>query len=358
MTTQPNPNRGQPAPAAETGEWALYGDWCAATGRSPLPPSADTVLAFLADCPAAPATWTKRVRAIAAAARAAGSPPLERTEQVRDMLRGRPARPIRQAVTAEQVDAALRVLPSHGWTTGWFGRRDRALLVLAHTAGLSYRQIARLTAGDVIFTLNGTALVATPAGPVTLPPAADPTVCGPCALARWIEALDRAVGFRRVADFLELAEAVTAGSAHACTAPVTTASATSATALLPPADQWGATAIEPDPLRPRSLSQLARDHGAGRHAPHRIIHRRTVYAQQPPLPAREEAAPATTASSYTVADWQAGVDRRNADRERLANLDTLLDDLDEKAKELERRTRQLLDGDKDLRVSVRKGPVL
>ena len=346
MTAQADgPVPGERLPSARPGEWGLFQDWCAATGRLCLPLSTETVLEFLTACPAAPATWTKRVRAIAAAARAAGSPPLERTEQLRDMLRGRPARPIRQTVTGEQVEAALRALPSHGWTPGWFGRRDRALLVLAHTAGLPYRQIARLTAGDVTFTADGVARVATPAGPVTIEPAGDATVCGPCALARWIEALDRAVGFRRVAGFLEHAPQVTQNSAHDCTSTATPAAATLATALLPPADQWGATAIEPDPMRPRSLSQLARDHGAGRHPPHRTIPRRTADAQPPQLTDREELEPAAArAPSYSVADWQAGVDRRNADRQRLADLDSLLDEVDEKARELERRTRTLLTG--------------
>ena len=343
MTAEAGPVPEQRPPSAGAGEWALFEDWCAATSRSPLPLSTETVLAFLVSCPAAPATWTKRVRAIAAAARLAGSPPLERTEELRDMLRGRPARPVRQAATVEQVDAALRALPSHGWTPGWFGRRDRALLVLAHTADLSYRQIARLTAGDITFTADGTALVATAAGPVTIPPSGNVMVCGPCALALWIEALDRAVNFLRVAGFLEHAPHVTPSSAHACTAPATPAAATLATALLSSADQWGATAIEPDPLRPRSVSQLARDHAAGRHAPHRIIPRRTAYARQSHLPEAKAAAPVTRAPSYTVADWQAGVDRRNADRARLADLDTLLDEVDEKATELERRTRELLD---------------
>ena len=344
MTTEPGPVPEQLLPSERAKEWGLFEDWCAATGRPPLPPSTETVVAFLVECPAAPATWTKRVRAIAAMALAAGSAPLERTEELRDMLRGRPARPIRQAVTAGQVGAALRALPSHGWTPGWFGRRDRALLVLAHTAGLPYRQIARLTAADISFTQDGTALVATPTGPVTIPPVDDPMVCGPCTLARWIEALDRAVGFQRLAGFLEHAPQVTPNSAHACTTPITPGAATLATALLPPADQWGATAIEPDPLRARSLSQLARDHAAGKHAPHRIIQRRTAYAQQQHPPDREQAEPAAVRGpSYTVADWQAGVDRRNADRERLADLDTLLNNLDEKARELERRTAELLE---------------
>jgi len=35
----------------------------------------------------------------------------------------------------EAVEAALRGLPSHGWTQGMFGRRDRCLLVLSQLAG-------------------------------------------------------------------------------------------------------------------------------------------------------------------------------------------------------------------------------
>src|SRR6478736_6092767 len=47
------------------------------------------------------------------------------------------------------VDAALLGLPSHGWTQGMFGRRDRCLLVLSQIAGVPYRHLATLTVGDV-----------------------------------------------------------------------------------------------------------------------------------------------------------------------------------------------------------------
>ncbi len=332
-----------PARPVVAGEWRLFLDWCAVTGRQPLPLQVDTVIAFLTDCPAKPATQTKRIRAIDAAARAAGFPPLARTAELRDVLRGRPARPVRQTVTSEQVDAALRALPSHGWTQGWFGRRDRALLVLAHVAGLSYRQIARLTVGDVTLTPDGAAQVGTAAGPMTIAAVGDPIVCGPCALVRWIEAMNLAVTFQRVGDFLEDASPVTTNSAHACNTPPPAEPAALMTALIAPADQWGATAIEPDPLRPWSLSRLARDHGAGRHPPHRIIRRHRAAPEQPHLPERDEAERVPQSRVYTQADWQAGVDRRNADRARLAGIDALLDDLDEKAKELEWRTRQLLE---------------
>ena len=63
-----------PARPVVAGEWRLFLDWCAVTGRQPLPLQVDTVIAFLTDCPAKPATQTKRIRAIDAAARAAGFP--------------------------------------------------------------------------------------------------------------------------------------------------------------------------------------------------------------------------------------------------------------------------------------------
>ena len=44
---------------------------------------------------------------------------------------GRPTGGPFQPTERDAVDAALRGLPSHGWTQGMFGRRDRCLLVLS-----------------------------------------------------------------------------------------------------------------------------------------------------------------------------------------------------------------------------------
>src|SRR5664279_1469774 len=58
---------------------------------------------------------------------------------------GEPIQPTQEE--GEAVEAALRGLPSHGWTQGMFGRRERALLVLSQLAGVPYNYIAVLTAG-------------------------------------------------------------------------------------------------------------------------------------------------------------------------------------------------------------------
>src|SRR6478736_4702206 len=79
---------------------------------------------------------------------------------------GRPTGEPRQipVETEAAVEAALRALPSHGWTQGMFGRRDRCLLVLSQLAGVPYKHLATLTAGDVtviegVATVTGAAAV-------------------------------------------------------------------------------------------------------------------------------------------------------------------------------------------------------
>ena len=327
---------------AYAGEWALFVDWCAATGRTPLPPTSETVLAFLGACPAARATQVRRVAGIDAAARAARLPPLHRSDELRDLLRGRPAHPGREAFTAERIDAALRALPSHGWTQGWFGRRDRALLVLAQQAGLTYRQIARLRAGDVTFTPAGTAVITTGTGPVEIPPAVDVIVCGPCILTRWIRALDLAnqPSPRPVAQTVDRASEVTDRAPHRCTnAGPLDHPATAQLPLLPPADQWGAIGVDLRPLSPRSLSTLTREHGHGRHTAHQARPQQRPQPAAVPAPEPQSIAPA---ARYTAADKSAAWKRRRDDLQRLAGLDRLLDDVDRQAAELERRTKDLL----------------
>jgi len=64
------------------------------------------------------------------------------------------------------VDAALRMLPSHGWTRGMFGRRDRCLLVLSQVAAVPYRHLATMTVGDIALT-DGIAIITSQPVPVT-----------------------------------------------------------------------------------------------------------------------------------------------------------------------------------------------
>ena len=58
----------------------------------------------------------------------------------------------------QRTQEALRALPS----TGWIGRRDRAVHVLSQMAGMSDEHIATLTAGDVAIA-DGAATITAPA---------------------------------------------------------------------------------------------------------------------------------------------------------------------------------------------------
>jgi hypothetical protein len=165
---------------------------------------------------------------------ATGGPSVRGTARMRGQF---PAQPH----SADQVHAVLRTLPSHGWPAGWTGRRDRALLVLSHIAGLSYGQIAALSAGDMTIS-GGVAIIRTTGGRTTLRAADDCLVCGPCALARWVHALDLTVVYpdgRVIATVIARAVPLTENSPHLCDSNNAITEITARSALLPPIDQWG-----------------------------------------------------------------------------------------------------------------------
>jgi hypothetical protein len=163
----------------------------------------------------------------------------------------------RQSFTAAQVEAAMRILPSHGWTGGWTGRRDRALLVLSQMAGLSYDNIAELTVGNVTIS-DGLATIKTPGGTTTLRMTDDDLICGPCALARWLHALDMTALYptgRVIAAVIARAAPLTSDSPHLCQGTVTVTEATRSMTLLNALNQPVPVASPAlTPSRPLSLA--------------------------------------------------------------------------------------------------------
>ncbi|TKV57000.1 hypothetical protein FDO65_19475 [Nakamurella flava] len=337
MTSTPPP----PAPVGEQpvkmspayrAAWELFVDWCTTTGHTPLPAGSSTVLAFLHDCPAAPATQALRVRAITTAHTHAGHPAPPRTPEILDVLRGRARRPDpRIPLPPGHVDQLLTALPIHGWTQGWFGRRDRALLVLADTA-LTYRAIAELTVGDIYFTPAG-ASVHSGNDVVELPVGTSPVRCRPCALALWIDALQLAATSAtvRVARTVHRAAPLTADSPHRCRQPVTITDG--ALPLLPAANPWGQLDLQPAPITRRTVSRLARNDEPRNHRHH-------------PPPAGESPTPPPAAPPPRVRleplDSARAAAVRNATAAALAPLTVVLDDLDAAAVELERKSVALL----------------
>ena len=208
----------------------------------------------------------------------------------------------RQTFTATQVEEAMRILPSHGWTSGWTGRRDRALLVLSQMAGLSYDNIAELTVANVTIS-DGLATIKTPGGTTTLRMTQDDLICGPCALARWLHALDMTAVYptgRVIAAVIARCAPLTADSPHLCQGTVTVTEATRSMTLLNALNQ-PIPVSKPAPTPPRSLPLPAGPHAsaAGKLPAQRIISVGTTS----PIGLQK--------SDYAIADREPGVTGSN-----------------------------------------------
>ncbi len=84
--------------AGYAADWALFTDWCAATNHSPLPADWNTIIAFTAGCPGAPATLRRRLAAITHHHRAAGHPhpPIKQSRSSPPSRRGNSSTPARR----------------------------------------------------------------------------------------------------------------------------------------------------------------------------------------------------------------------------------------------------------------------
>jgi hypothetical protein len=223
-----------------------------------------------------------------------------------------------------------------------FGRRDRCLLVLSQLAGVPYKHLAMLTAGDVTVT-DGTATITTPPLTWTLRLVDDGLLCGPCAVARWLRILNLVVtrpSHGDIARALKKAKPLASGSPHLCRSNRTVDSATLGVPLLPPIDQWGYVPFPVQRLTPHSLSRRVRDLLGGDMGAHRDL---PVDADDEPKPAASVPPPVPRAV-YSQEDSERAWARRRADLADLAGVDDLLDEVDTRARELERRTAVILVG--------------
>ena len=322
--------------------WELFTDWCDVAGHPPLPADPATVLEFLADCPAAPATQRRRVIAIDHRHTTLGHPSPGADPRVRAAV-GRPSAepaPVAPEIRS-RVEAALRALPSRGWTGGLFGQRDRCLLVLSQLAGIPHRQLARLTAAEVTVAA-GVATVAGAGRAWTVDAVPDPVLCGPCAVVRWLtthQVIVTKIATRAVADHLDAAESVTVCSTHVCVEPIPVAGRGADSSLLASPNQWGQTPFPLHPLSRLAVSRQARDLLDGIITVHREL------PVNPVGPAVAETVPPVAApvTGYGLEQHRAALGRRRADIAELAGVAAELDDVDRRAVELNRRVTELLD---------------
>lgn len=201
--------------------WALFADWCTATDTSCLPATPETILAFLDELPAGPATIRRRIGAVDAAHRSAGHPPPSASPAFDALLR--PSRPAR--FDHDLVAVALAIIPVGGWPVGIVGRRDAAVVALICTAGLTRRQTQALQTSPAT-TQGEEQRGAGTAGESGLPAVvatAHPGACPACALTRWqwVAAMTAAAGWRTVRGHVaDLGETTAADeTSHDCTRP-------------------------------------------------------------------------------------------------------------------------------------------
>jgi hypothetical protein len=311
-------------------DWALFTDWCTATDRIPLPADWATVGAFTVACPGAPATVRRRFSAIAHYHRAAGQPvPNDPARQLGSLAR--------QLIDPGQVDMLMRLLPSNGWTAGLFGRRDRALLTLAAHTTIPYRQLPRLTGGQ-LQVADGVATVTDHHGDAhTVESTENPVLCGPCALVRWRRVLDTEATFKSVKTLLKDAKVVMPGSHHPCHAPKPIDDRTLDTVLFPPINQWGHLPLPIRPMSPHSTSRLARQADTGL-AHHKVLDVDELVAT---VAAGQAAVAPAQAVVRPVWDWAAANQRKKDAVEQLAPLADALDDIEARIAELVARTGSL-----------------
>lgn len=315
--------------------WALFCDWCTATGRASLPAAPTTLAEFLDHHPAADATQRRRVAAVNAAHRSRGMAEPGRSVPIRLALAERR----RERLTEIRVGAASIIdgIPSTGWPYGLFGRRD-ALIVTLVSAGLTYREISTLRRGDI--NVTGPDLVVSGLHRVTPNMLGSHGESGPVAVyQRWAQIqsmLDRSASIAVLREFLEHDPA----PLLAATGTVTATQA--GEPLVVRIDRWGYTPWMPEPLTVQSLSALTRAHLTGRPAGHRprvlwsenVIDRDVLHDEELHHPR------VVLDNAY----YERGIRARRDAHTRLSDLDDRFDDISDRVDDLLRSLVDILDG--------------
>ncbi|MCT7294267.1 hypothetical protein NVV99_25605 [Rhodococcus sp. PAE-6] len=313
-------------PARYRHDWALFVDWCAATDRRPIPAAPDSLALFLHEHPAAIATQRRRLSAVNAVHTGHGYPAPGRTETVRRHL---------DATRASRLDRLGQLLlqravglPTTGWPSGLFGRRDALLLVLAAT-GMTFTDITRLRRRDL--RLDGDILVATTRTGERFRIAPDLETGDTPAAAiyrRWAEIqafLDQYPGTHLLRHHLTDPVDVVADPLDA---------EQGRQPLLPPIDRWGHLPHN-QPMTAQSVSVLVRAHLSG-HAPVR-----KVLPVRPPDDAEVWVEPQIDLDPDY---YEHGTAARRRDHENLEDLAEVFDEIEARADVLFDELFAVLDG--------------
>ncbi|WP_242496865.1 hypothetical protein [Rhodococcus sp. Q1] len=310
-------------------DWALFADWCAAADRNPIPAAAETLALFLHEHPAAVATQRRRLSAINAVHTDHGYPAPGRTETVRRHL---------DTARASRLDRLGRLLvqkavelPTTGWPSGLFGRRDALLLVLAAT-GMTFTEVARLRRGDLTIRPDEVLLVTTGDGQhFHVPPDPDngenPAVV---IYERWAEIhtfLDRNPSTdllrQQLTDPIDVIQE-----------PLMPRQARQP--LLLPIDRWGHLPIMLQHMTAQSVSALVRAYVSGR----------VPIRQALPVRTRSDATDTWIEPDIELDQsyYERGTAARRRDHDRLEDLDAVFDEIADRAEALFDELLAVLDG--------------
>jgi site-specific recombinase XerD len=185
-------------------DWRQFIAWCEAHGLQPLPASAETVAAFIAECAGRLKVGSvqRRLNAIAEAHKAVGSESPTHSALVANTMKG--IRRTRGTAPAQKAAALTEDIRAMVGVTdpGLIGRRDRALLLLGFAGAFRRSELVGLTVGDCAFTSDGLTVLlrrsktdqAGEGRKVGIPYGANPETCPVRTVQTWIEAAGIADG--------------------------------------------------------------------------------------------------------------------------------------------------------------------
>lgn len=332
-----------------TREWVRFQDWCAGTGRTPLPASTETVLTYLHEEQPARGTASGWIAAIRKAHQHAGHDDPCVGEVSTWMRRTRAGTATDSQTSVAAVTEPARRLPVTGWPTGMFARRDRLAFLLHHRAAIPARRLIALHIADVTVPVARTVEVTVDGTPVTVAEAPEavaggPAMCVACAVARWWWVLDR-IGESAFRDMATSLSNTTPRSDHVCAnAALLTTRVTPPAGwpVFPAIDRWGNLSSEPVV----AMSLRAMEHML------RTVGRQEWHHATIPVPAPTENTPAASPPGPPSAPpvkplipagtQQNGTTARARARESLDDVISQLDDLDAAIADLDTRVDHLM----------------
>jgi hypothetical protein len=328
------------------GEWACFQDWCAAVDRTALPASPETVLQYLEEEQPAGGTAARWIAGIRAAHQAAGLPDPCYGPVTMWVRRARNGLPTDAESAAATLREPARSLPTTGWPTGVFGRRDRLAFLLHQRAAIPAHTLLAIQTGDVTVRAG---MITVKTGETSVPVVephedrAGPMVCAACAVLRWWWILTHVAGntHRQMATSISKA---TPRSDHVC-ANATVLSARVAPPaewpLFPAVDRWGNLPTEPVPaMSLRAMQQVLRDVARQQWA-HATIRVPAPVDDGQPQPQPAPAA-ATPAPKLPLSPQQDGVAARAEAQAALADVTDRLEEFTAGVDDLDKRINQLL----------------